>query len=232
MAGTYHRKRRFAISDIHGCANTFKRLLRDKLHLTLDDELYLLGDYVNRGPDSKGVIDHIIYLRERGVKVHTLRGNHDDILLKARYSKHFQRVLQANGGNHTLASFGARSAEEIPAKYFDFLRDTELYIALGHCYLVHAGFNFDLPDFLQDTEAMMYIRKMPPEPHQLGDNYLIHGHTAASKMDVRRQMNRQPRPRILNIDAGCVYTKRFGARLCALDLDTFELYFSKNVDVE
>jgi len=50
--------KKFAISDIHGCAKTFKALLK-KINFSKEDELYLLGDYIDRGPDSKGVIDYI-----------------------------------------------------------------------------------------------------------------------------------------------------------------------------
>ena len=59
---------RFAISDIHGCYKTLLALL-DKIAFSKADELYILGDYVDRGPDSKGVIDHIFYLREQGYTV-------------------------------------------------------------------------------------------------------------------------------------------------------------------
>lgn len=65
----------YAITDLHGCARTFRALL-DKIRFSKEDELYLLGDYINRGPDSKGVIDHILELRESGHTVHCLRGNH------------------------------------------------------------------------------------------------------------------------------------------------------------
>ena len=72
---------KYAISDIHGCIATFKTLL-DKIKFSKEDELYLLGDYIDRGPDSKGVIDHIWYLQKSGYQVHCLRGNHENMLLQ------------------------------------------------------------------------------------------------------------------------------------------------------
>ncbi len=68
--------RKLAIGDIHGCNKTFKALL-DQINLSKDDELTLLGDYIDRGPDSKGVIDTIINLQSSGYQVRALRGNHD-----------------------------------------------------------------------------------------------------------------------------------------------------------
>jgi fructose-1,6-bisphosphatase len=57
--------RQFAISDIHGHLKTFQALLK-RIDFTVHDELYLLGDFIDRGPDSKGVIDHIEELRATG----------------------------------------------------------------------------------------------------------------------------------------------------------------------
>jgi len=68
--------RQIAISDIHGCARTFQALL-DKIQLSTNDQLYLLGDYIDRGPDSKGVIDTILGLINAGYRVQTLMGNHE-----------------------------------------------------------------------------------------------------------------------------------------------------------
>jgi len=56
--------RHFAISDIHGCVKTFKKLVIDIINLSKEDKLYLLGDYINKGPDSKGVIDFIFTLQD------------------------------------------------------------------------------------------------------------------------------------------------------------------------
>ncbi|MEO0876095.1 MAG: metallophosphoesterase, partial [Bacteroidota bacterium] len=65
--------RKFAISDIHGCLKTFEALL-DQIQFTTQDELYLLGDYIDRGPDSKGVIDLIWKMQADGYQVKCLRG--------------------------------------------------------------------------------------------------------------------------------------------------------------
>ena len=79
MSDSYFDMNKFAISDIHGCAKNFKALL-DRISLSLGDELYLLGDYIDRGPDSKGVIDHVWQLQKTGHTVHCLCGNHEQRL--------------------------------------------------------------------------------------------------------------------------------------------------------
>jgi serine/threonine protein phosphatase 1 len=70
-----------AISDIHGNNKTFLDLL-DKIALTKDDELYLLGDYIDRGPDSKGVIDTIWKLMDDNYRVFCIKGNHEEMLFR------------------------------------------------------------------------------------------------------------------------------------------------------
>ena len=74
--------KRYAISDIHGCYQTFIDLLA-QLNLTKEDELYLLGDLIDRGPNSKGVIDHVMQMQEDGYKVTVLMGNHEYMFLQA-----------------------------------------------------------------------------------------------------------------------------------------------------
>jgi serine/threonine protein phosphatase 1 len=73
--------RRFAATDIHGCLKTFRHLVEIELCLRTTDTLYLLGDYVNKGPNSAGVLDYIVQLQAAGFQVHCLRGNHEQELL-------------------------------------------------------------------------------------------------------------------------------------------------------
>ena len=96
--------RRFAISDIHGCIKTFKTLV-DRIEFSKEDTLYLLGDYIDRGPDSKGVIDHIWKIQEEGYRVHCLRGNHEQMLLEELKNIKFWY----QGEPAMLKSFNAKS---------------------------------------------------------------------------------------------------------------------------
>ena len=67
--------RTLALGDIHGCLDALKLLLA-RIELTPDDRVIALGDYVDRGPDSRGVLDLMVKLHETGQLV-ALRGNHD-----------------------------------------------------------------------------------------------------------------------------------------------------------
>lgn len=104
--------RRFAISDIHGCLKTFQALL-ERIAFSKADILYLLCDYIDRGPDSRGLIDYIWKLKEAGYTMPCLRGNHEQMLL--------DEVANPNdwfrGEPETLRSFGVRSNSGIPGRY-------------------------------------------------------------------------------------------------------------------
>ena len=84
--------RQLLIGDIHGCSTTFKALIR-KIDLQKNDQLILLGDLINKGPDSKGVLDYIIALKEEGFEVYALRGNMESMLLRI-LKKNESRNLQ------------------------------------------------------------------------------------------------------------------------------------------
>ena len=75
--------RKSAFSDIHGCNRTFSALL-DQVAPDTGDELYFLGDYIDRGPDTKGVIDRIWGLEQEGLTVHCLLGNHEQMLMNSK----------------------------------------------------------------------------------------------------------------------------------------------------
>ena len=70
---------RWIIPDIHGCAKTLKVLLENMLKVTKNDQLYFLGDYIDRGPDGKGVIDYLMHLQKEEYNVLLLKGNHEDM---------------------------------------------------------------------------------------------------------------------------------------------------------
>jgi serine/threonine protein phosphatase 1 len=219
---------RFAISDIHGCARTFIRLL-DQLGVGRGDELYLLGDYIDRGPDSRGVIDQIWALQEAGVQVTCLRGNHEQMLLDALTDPvrlgHFRKY----GGVETMDSFGVSHPSRIPRRYLQFFERLEYYVDLpGEYLMVHAGVNFAHPHPLADRHSLLYLRPWDMQLNRewLRGRVLLHGHTPVSRQEIEDALaGLDTRPE-LNLDAGCVYP-RLG-HLCAFDLDQRELTFVRN----
>src|SRR5690348_12378540 len=110
--------RTLAIGDIHGCARTFRRLL-EKVELDRADTLYLLGDLIDRGPDSKGVIEMILKLLEDGFDIRPIRGNHEELMLLAIRSGVFEDLLDwlENGGGSTLMSYGVDYPSDIPMEH-------------------------------------------------------------------------------------------------------------------
>jgi serine/threonine protein phosphatase 1 len=227
--------RRIVLSDLHGCNRTFLALL-DTLQLDKRDTLYILGDLVDRGPDSKGVIDTVWRLQREGYAVHCLRGNHEQMMLDARADRNSQHHWVVNGGAAVFQSFGAQDVADIPADYFEWLENLPYFFDLGDCILVHAGLDFRKADPLQDTESMLWIRSWYKQIDYawLGERILVHGHTPIDSMGIGMQLESLARGRVLDIDNGCVFAGiRPGlGHLCAFDLDARKLYFQANCEAE
>lgn len=221
------RTRRFAIPDIHGCAHTFRALLHDVLKIRVSDSLYLLGDYTDRGPRSKEVIDQIFTLQNEGISVHPIRGNHDDMLLRACGSLDYYRVWMLNGGRATLDSFGVEDPCEIALPYRRFFDALPYYLELDDHILVHAGLNFQAEDPFRDKEALLWTRSQEVHSELIGQKKVITGHTPVPRETIKKAISSG----LIPLDNGCVYATaaRFGT-LAALDLDTHSLYFQKNID--
>jgi len=224
---------KYAISDIHGCLKTFKTLL-EKIKFSKQDELYLLGDYIDRGPDSKGVIDYIWTLQDQGYQVACLRGNHEQMLLDCVDDDHKFLLWERNGGDATMLSFGRRFVSAIPDQYIAWFNALPYYLEVDKYILVHAGFRFDLPNPFEEKEAMIWQRDWYDRiNHQwLGDRIIIHGHTPTSKIDIQDMVTQIKRRPVIDIDNGCVFWDRLSGmgRLCALELTTLNLHFQKHVD--
>ena len=223
--------RRFAISDIHGCLQNFKALL-EQIAFSTSDELYILGDYIDRGPDSKGVIDHIWYLQKEGYAVFCLKGNHEDMLLKAQYSASDLTSWLRNGGKPTLESFGVELVREIPSEYRNWFQDLAYYFEVDHYILVHAGLGFYDKNPLKDKNLMLWIRRWYDDINKkwLGNRIILHGHTPTSALSIRDAVDNLHEVPALDIDNGCVYSRAGLGQLLAFDLGTKELHFHKCID--
>lgn len=216
----------FAIGDIHGCINTFQKLV-DEIRLKKADTIYCIGDYIDRGPDSKGVIDLILDLRKKGFRVRTLRGNHEQMMLDAADNRTDFMDWYINGGDTTLESFGVTSFRDFTPEYKDFFKRTRLYFQNGPFIFVHAGLNFGPDDLFEDRDAMLWIRNFSVDKKKLGDRIIIHGHTPRPLEEI---VNPE-RDDVYNLDAGCVYKDRPGhGYLAALNLTDGEWLAVKNCE--
>lgn len=222
--------RSFAITDIHGCARSFINLVENIIQLKKEDTLFLLGDYIDRGPDSKGVIDYILRLKGLGFKLVCLRGNHEEMLLKGIEDETYLNLFLKNGGDKTFESFGISRAGELQNEYLDFFQSTIHYAIQDHFILVHAGINFNHPQPLEDKESMLWIRKFDAKNNPL-NKIVVHGHTPISIIEIEDQVKEASRRQDINIDNGCVFgLNEFYGNLCCLELETLKLYLQPNID--
>ncbi len=225
--------RLFAISDIHGCAQTFRELL-DQIGLNQDDHLVLVGDYIDRGPDSKGVVDQILDLREKGYAITALKGNHEGLMLEAIEKEEFLSHWISNGGQETLRSFGISNPAALSPRYLDFFRGLKNFHQTDEAFFVHAGFNFRAADPLEDEQAMLWIRHWYDQLDQewLEDRLIVHGHTPQPRPRIELQLALINRLPVLDIDCGCVYPREYMHQLCAFDLTNRNLHFVRNCEAD
>lgn len=221
--------REIAISDIHGCLKTFKTLLNDKVKFTKVDKLYLLGDYIDRGPDSKGVIDYIIQLQSTGYQVKCLLGNHEEMLLCALESHQNKELFLKHGGKQTLASYSLTLAEFRFHPHLEFFKGLKPFIELEGYILVHAGLNFRISNPFTDKYSMIWIRDWYHriDRSHLDGKIIVHGHTPQSVDTIKTMHENMVVNQYMDIDAGCF---RSGI-MCALDLTNRALYFQDSLDV-
>ena len=223
--------RQFVISDIHGCHRTLLQLL-DTLAFSTADELYLLGDYVDRGPDSKGVIDRIGSLRSQGYRIHCLRGNHEEMMIDARRQPSQLAFWYRQGGAETLASFHCQHPRDIDDRYWNFLDHLPHFFEVGRYLLVHAGFNFRATDPLEDYQSMLWIRNWHQQIDKewLADRIIVHGHTPTPRKNIEWLADRMDDFRVMTVDNGCVYRGRDLGALCGLELHSHRVYFQQSVE--
>ncbi|MCB0640449.1 MAG: serine/threonine protein phosphatase [Phaeodactylibacter sp.] len=222
--------RRFAISDIHGHLQTFEALL-SRLALRPEDELYLLGDYIDRGPDSRGVIDKILEMQEAGMQVHCLRGNHEQLFLNAYHSQSAvdSDLWMRNGGKETADSYDADTWAHFPRSHVRFFESLPHYFEVPGFVLVHAGINFRKAAPLEDTASLIWIRDWYPQLDRewLKGRIIVHGHTPERRMGIQLQAEQTEQFPVINIDNGCYIDWDGYGHLCALDLDTLDVYFQQ-----
>ena len=217
-------KRLFAIGDIHGCFDSLKELVENKIQLQKSDKLILLGDYIDRGDKSKAVVDFIIELQNKGYDIVPLMGNHEAMLLDSyENEKNISKWIQ-NGGNETLKSFDINSIKIIDYKYLKFFKELKYYYSFDEFLFVHAGFNDDLVNPFTDYYSMLWKCKESYTNPLLSNKTIIHGHNPVSvSKSEERVLSKLD---VINIDTGCVYKVKVGkGRLTAYECNTKRILF-------
>jgi len=218
----------YAIGDIHGCLEKIVRLL-DRLHYDpAADRLIFLGDYIDRGPDSKGVIDLLLCLQRENPANIFLLGNHEDNFLTYLHacmtadgpSYWRQEPFFAGGGVATLRSYcpqmrdpyDERLTASVPPEHEAFLANLQLYWTNAAYIAVHAGVRPGIALERQHANDLLRIRgPFLSTPHGLG-KWVVFGHTPFP--DVRRDEDK------IGIDTGACYADLGYGKLTALCLDT------------
>ncbi len=225
--------RKIAISDIHGCYLSFEALL-DKTALSTSDELYLLGDFIDRGPDSQKVIDKVFQLENDGYQVRCLAGNHDFAILDAKTDPtFFPQWYNSWGGKQTMEGFGVRSLDAIDGIYWDFFQGLDLFLEVDEYILVHAGLDFQAKDPLKPDVNMLFVRDWYDQINYdwLGDRVIVHGHTPVTVEQIAECLRDLSTKKVIDIDAGC-FAKHLPGKgnLCAFDMTNRQLFFQPNLD--
>jgi serine/threonine protein phosphatase 1 len=170
--------RTLAIGDIHGCHTALTALL-EQVQPQPTDRVIFLGDYVDRGPASRAVIESLIDLSNACSTVF-LRGNHEDMMLDARKEIGNLRLWQGCGGAETLLSYGAANGqnwiEAIPAAHWKFLERTQSYFESEEHIFVHGCVDPELAMEEQSDWLMYWENFERIQPHRSGKR-IICGHT-------------------------------------------------------
>jgi len=213
-------RRAYAVGDIHGRLDLLKQLI-DKI--AEDDlargpagrtDIIMLGDFVDRGPDSSGVLDYVMTLSQFWPNVTCLQGNHEEVfLMAARGDEAALRFMTRIGGRETLLSYGATERDldqmtlgqlrdwlmaAVPEAHLNFIEGMGDRLTIGNYAFVHAGIRPQVPLDEQEARDLRWIRDEFlgfEEPH---DYFVIHGHSITSGVD--RRSNR------IGIDTGAYVT--------------------------
>ena len=215
--------RLFAISDIHGCFKPFYEIVVNTINLKKSDQLILLGDYIDRGDQSKEVIDFIIDLHKGGFNITPLTGNHEVMLCEAYYNQDLLPLWLMNSGMSTLLSFGIQDIREMDNHYLEFFTTLEYYKILDNFVFVHAGFDDLATNPFSDKQSMIWECRLSYHNPMLSGKTIIHGHRPKTVSYVKRLI--AEKSNVIPIDTGCVYGKEDGyGVLSALEVNSMALF--------
>ncbi|MGV2832095.1 metallophosphoesterase family protein [Myxosarcina sp. GI1(2024)] len=219
---TNHRQ--IVIGDVHGHYDTLITLL-DSISPNSNDEIYFLGDLIDRGPKSAQVVELAI-----ANNYQCLRGNHEEMLLNVVGSGEVSMDLYQSwlysGGHATVASYNSK----IPQEHIDWMKKLPLYFDLGEFWLVHAGVHPQIPLSEQSSQEFCWIRAEfhgNKQPY-FKDKLIITGHTITFTLPGVEPGQIAAGPGWLDIETG-VYHHHSGW-MSALDLTQQKVYQANSQD--
>jgi serine/threonine protein phosphatase 1 len=208
----------FAIGDVHGCAMELEALLSHLAKhegLTSSDLVVFLGDYIDRGPDSKMVIDVLLEFHKTHANTRFLKGNHEDMMLDfLGFGGKLGHAFLYNGGLETVQSYGLsvfapanEMIEAIPDSHLEFIKGLESILVVDNFIFVHAGLNrlLELTDQV-DSEIFWIREDFINDTHDFGKT-IVFGHTPHREIMLHL-------PYKIGLDTGLV----FGHKLSCLEV--------------
>ncbi|MFC1826910.1 metallophosphoesterase family protein [Thermodesulfobacteriota bacterium] len=217
-------RKTFVIGDIHGCSDLLEELLEKITPLAKDDTVIFIGDYIDRGSDSRGVIDIVLKLRSEHTRVITLMGNHELMLLNA-IKGYAEKEFLAMGGDATLKSYDIPPGSfkdltaMLPDTHLSFFRELLPYWADEDHIYVHAGLQPGVHLTQQSPDWLFWSRDAFIHSTYDFGKKVIYGHTPYDKPKIEANK--------IGIDTGAVY----GGTLTCLVLpeNTFIAIDSKKI---
>ena len=209
----------FIIGDLHGCRDMLEQMLSMIPWDTEKDDLIFVGDYIDRGNDSKGVIDILIELIESSSKVQCLMGNHESLFLEYFLGRD-QSAFLLNGGVATLGSYRINGKIHVPPEHLAFIQSLKTLIELDDYYIVHAGLMPYVQIGRQSIKDKLWIREeFIFSDYDFGKK-VIFGHTPFPSPYVAANK--------IGLDTGAVY----GNKLTCIELPDEKFYYvgAKGID--
>ena len=210
-------KKIFAVGDIHGRYDKLVAIMKVlPWNREAGDLLLFIGDYIDRGPQSREVVEYLVKLNKGGGNFVFLKGNHEKMLLDYYIQQKDQMLYVANGGAETIASYVeggiGRKAFVLPEDHLEFLLSLQLYFETDDYIFVHAGLRDGIALEEQSEEDMLWIREEFIYSAYDWTKRVIFGHTALETPFVT--------PGKIGIDTGAVY----GNKLTAVELPRMKFY--------
>ncbi len=216
--------RRIIIGDVHGHYDTLLALM-ESMAPNANDQIYFLGDLIDRGPKSAQVVDFVIKNQYK-----CLLGNHEEMLLdvvgSGETSVELYQGWLYSGGNATVASYDSK----IPQEHLDWMKSLPLYLDLGDIWLVHAGISPQIPLSQQTAEQFCWIREefhRLPKPY-FSDKLIITGHTITFTLPGVQPGQIAKGNGWLNIETGAYH--HISGWLTALDVTSNKVYQANTQD--
>lgn len=214
-----------AIGDIHGCFYSMKALL-DKLEPYYDRQFVFVGDYIDRGPNSKEVVDYLLDFQGE-VDCVFLRGNHEQMLLDA-FQQNKKDIWLMNGGRETIDSYTPKDGNmNLPDSHKEFYENTRLYYDTESYFFVHAGLSpaKTIADSIEDdseVQQFLWERSHLNAFETPWEKTVVFGHTPRPKPIQKEKM--------IGIDTGCVFDRVGYGNLTAVKLPEVEFLQQTAID--